>query len=141
MVVEDRSYRLRGSAPAVAAVRLAVEELRWDLRPTVLNKVRLLSSELVTSAIAQAGHHTDDWVDVEVCVSPWQVRVEVSCTLEAHGRFDYPPTWSGAMLDELADDWGFVRDEEGRTLRLWFELDPSRATPLVEPPVRAYVDV
>jgi hypothetical protein len=141
MVVEDQSYRLRGSAPAVAAVRLAVEELRWDLRPTVLNKVRLLASELVTSAIAQGGHHTDGWVDVEVAVSPWQVRVQVSCELDAHGRFDYPPTWSGAMLDDLADDWGFVRDEEGRTLKLWFELDPSRATPLVESPVRPYVDV
>ena len=43
MVVEDRSYRVRGSAPAVAAVRMALEDLRWELRPTVLNKVRLLA--------------------------------------------------------------------------------------------------
>jgi hypothetical protein len=144
MVVEDRSYRLRGSAPAVAAVRLAVDDLRWELRPTVLNKVRVLASELVTSAIAQAGHHTDDWVDIEVSVTPWQVRVEVSCETSpeaAHGRFEYPPTWSGAMLDDLADDWGFVRDEDGRMIKIWFEIDPSKATPLVEPPVRAYIDV
>jgi hypothetical protein len=140
MVVEDRSYRVRGSAPAVAAVRMALEDLRWELRPTVLNKVRLLASELVTSAIAQAGHHTDDWVDVMMSVSPWQVRVEVSCELGAHGRFEYPPTWSGAMLDDLADDWGFVRDDDGRMLKLWFELDPSKATPLVESPVRPYVE-
>ena len=141
MIVEDQRYRLRGTAPAVAAVRLALEDLRWDLRPTVLNKVRVLASELVTSAICQAGHHTDGWVDIAVSVSPWLVRVEVSCAESAHGRFEHPPTWSGELLDELADDWGFIRDDDGHLLRLWFELDPSRATPLEEPLSRPYIDV
>lgn len=140
-VVEDRSYRLRGTAPAVAAIRLVVEELQWDLPPAVLSRVLVQASELMTSAIAQAGNHADDWVGIEVSASPWKLRSEVSCAGAAKGRYEHPATWCSAILDDLSDDWGFIRDDDGNMVRLWFELDPSQALPLRDGPVEPYVDV
>jgi hypothetical protein len=115
--------------------------LRWDLRPAVMDKVLVVSSELLTSAIAQAGHHSDAWVDVQLSVSPWKVRAEVSCADAAKGRYEHPPSWCSTILDDLSDDWGFIRDEDGHMVKLWFEIDPSQATPLEEAPIQPYVDV
>jgi hypothetical protein len=127
------NLRLPGGAHAPAVARAAVEALpAGSLEAPVAHTARLLASEIVTNSVTHGGSSEDDWIGLDVALSPGGVRVEVT----DHGpgftadpaRPD-PDDSSGRglfLVDALADRWGSA---DGGT-RVWFEVDrPARAEP------------
>jgi anti-sigma regulatory factor (Ser/Thr protein kinase) len=121
--------RIAGGPGASSSARRALSGLERHLRDSLLDDVRLLTSELVTNSV----RHGDVGParDVELCatVSTGMVRVEVS---DLGGGFEpsRAPTepedggaggWGLYLVDMVADRWGVDR-QEGVT-RVWFEID------------------
>lgn len=123
-------------AGAVPGARQALELLRLSLDREVLERVRLVVSELLTNAIGRAELDVGDKVDLLVVVGDDVVHIEV--TDQGRGLdAPAPEPESGPdlgveggfgllIVDRLARAWG-VEHDGGRT-RVWAELD-------VAPPV------
>jgi anti-sigma regulatory factor (Ser/Thr protein kinase) len=114
---------------AAWAARQALKELRGEIAPSTLQNLGLLVSEAVTNAVRHALCGPGTHVMLDVVVSPALVRVEVS---DRGMGFDpaqtAPPDpetvggWGLYLLEELADLWGVVHDEERGWTRVWFEI-------------------
>jgi hypothetical protein len=128
------NLRLPGGAHAPAVARAAVEGLpAGSLEPAVAHTARLLASEIVTNSVVHGGGGDDDWIGLDVALSPGALRVDVT---------DHGPGFAGVparpepgdasgrglfLVDALADRWGSA---DGGT-RVWFEVDrPARAEPV-----------
>lgn len=118
-------------AGAVPGARAALELLRLSLDREVLERVRLVVSELLTNAIGRAELDVGDKVNLLVVVGDDVVHIEV--TDQGRG-FDAPAPKSGPdlgvdggfgllIVDRLARAWG-VEQDGGRT-RVWAELDAA----------------
>jgi anti-sigma regulatory factor (Ser/Thr protein kinase) len=117
--------RLAPTARAPAEARGLVDRLAPPLRPDEVLALRLLVSELVTNSVRHAGLDPDEWIDLQVDVTPHTVRVTVT---DPGGGFQ-PPTrpshptdpsgWGLTLVQRMADRWGISSD--GHT-QVWFEL-------------------
>jgi PAS domain S-box-containing protein len=128
------NLRLPGGARAPAIARATVEALpAGSLDAPLAHTARLLASEIVTNSVVHGGGGEDDWIGLDVALSPGGVRVEVT----DHGpgfavvpeRPDPEDTRGRGLflVDALADRWGSA---DGGT-RVWFEVDrPARAEPV-----------
>lgn len=114
-----------GRPEYVREARAFAAKALGDLHPAVDNVV-LLTSELVTNAITHSrSRRRDGAVQVVITESDEGVRVEVSdqgselsapvvrnemFTSDGHGLF---------LVQSLADQWGYVRDDDGTTVWFW----------------------
>jgi serine phosphatase RsbU (regulator of sigma subunit)/PAS domain-containing protein len=124
------NLRLPGGAHAPAVARAAVETLpAGTLEAPIAHTARLLASEIVTNSVVHGGSGDDDWIGLDVALSPAGLRVEV--TDHGPGFAKVParpePDDRGGrglfLVDALADRWGSA---DGGT-RVWFEVDrPAR---------------
>jgi serine phosphatase RsbU (regulator of sigma subunit)/anti-sigma regulatory factor (Ser/Thr protein kinase) len=120
------NLRLCGGPRAPSAARAALDALHAQgLEPDQAQSARLLVSEIVTNSVRHGGATADDWIGLDVELSPELLRVQVS---DRGPGFRPSPTLAPPeqpngrglfLVSELADRWG--SDEHGR--RVWFELD------------------
>jgi len=117
------SLSLDPYAPRAARYHVAqVDRPSPDLRDAVV----LLTSELVTHAVAH-GEHAGDTLELRAWMPADVVRVELRAprrSLHLADDEDYAREYSLLLLDELADRWSL--DEAGPTARMWFEIDRRR---------------
>jgi serine phosphatase RsbU (regulator of sigma subunit)/anti-sigma regulatory factor (Ser/Thr protein kinase) len=128
------NLRLPGGPHAPAVARAAVETLpAGSLDAPLAHTARLLASEIVTNSVIHGGTGEDDWIGLDVVLSPGGLRVEVT----DHGRGfaraparpdpDDPGGRGLFLVEELADRWGSA---DGGT-RVWFEVDrPAPTSPV-----------
>ena len=105
--------------------RRALERLGHRVAADVVERLKLLVSELVTNSVVHAGLSARDRIAVAVAVAPASVRVEVCDPgpgFEAPAAPElYDVCGRGLMLvDQVADRWGVAR---GELTRVWFEID------------------
>ena len=114
------SLSLDPYAPRAARYHVAqVDRPSPDLRDAVV----LLTSELVTHAVAH-GEHAGDTLELRAWMPADVVRVELRAprrSLHLADDEDYAREYSLLLLDELADRWSL--DESGRQACMWFEID------------------
>lgn len=94
--------------------------------PPVHARLRMLASELVSTAVCSRAKCTEPVIALRVERWGATVRLEVIRMAgegeRSRDRLAPDPQWTLAMLDEFADDWGVVHDECGRPVRSWVEL-------------------
>ena|SRR5215211_1197077 len=115
--------RLSGGPEAPSRARRALQRLRGDLDPPLMETMRLLVTELVSNSVK---HASAEAVSLRVLVGRQAVLVEV----RDHGPgFEPRPRrrtdardsgWGLFLVERLANRWGVGR--EGRGTRVWFEL-------------------
>jgi anti-sigma regulatory factor (Ser/Thr protein kinase) len=115
---------------AASQARRALRELRGQVAPSTYRDLGLLISELVTNAVRHALCGPGTHVRLDVVVSPSLVRAEVcdrgmgfDPSMAPGPDVDAVGGWGLYLLDELADLWGVVHDEERGWTRVWFELE------------------
>ena len=109
---------------------MAIDRLKGVLPGRVHARLRLLASELVTSAVACRAATTEPAVRLEIEVLDGAVRLRVERIRTedepVQDRLGRSPQWTLALLDEMADEWGVVHDECGLHLRSWAEVKIGR---------------
>lgn len=120
--------------PADAA---RVREARWFVAatlddPGVAGTAALLTSELVTNAIVHSSSgRPGGSVTIVVTEVAGGTRVEVTDAGSDRGRpvvrhESYAAGGHGLLLvQSLADEWGYVRDEIGTTVWFWLRSGPA----------------
>jgi hypothetical protein len=120
------SLALDPYAPRAARYHVAqVDRPSPDLRDAVV----LLTSELVTHAVAH-GEHTGETLELRAWMPADVVRVELRApqrSLDLADDEDDAREYSLLLLDELADRWSL--DESGRQACMWFEIDRHTRAP------------
>ncbi|GGL07384.1 hypothetical protein GCM10014719_06840 [Planomonospora parontospora subsp. antibiotica] len=127
----DREFP--GNAASVSRTReWARDSLSGRLSAPVLDDLLLLLSELATNAVvhSDSGRTASGRVTVRLVLSPGAVHVEVTDDGSAAGvpavRVAEPDDDGGRglwLVDLLATEWGYRRDEAGGSV--WFRL-PDR---------------
>jgi anti-sigma regulatory factor (Ser/Thr protein kinase) len=117
------SWVLPATARSAAQARGLVRELLGGLPLDTVEVVLLLTTELVTNAV----RHGAGEVGVRLASSEEGVRVEVDDRAPESPAVQRPsldaPSGRGMLLvDELADGWGVVSHDSGKTV--WFRVDP-----------------
>jgi anti-sigma regulatory factor (Ser/Thr protein kinase) len=123
------SLTIPGRPEHVHDARAFVAKALGDLHPGAADAV-LLTSELVTNAVTHSSSKSDGGaVTILVVEADGGVRVEVAdegselstpvvrgdvFATDGHGLF---------LVQALADQWGYVRDDNGTTV--WFWLGPG----------------
>jgi len=127
------SLTIPGRPEHVREARAFVAKALGELHPGRDNAV-LLTSELVTNAVMHSGSHrhggtvtvvvaeSDDGVRVEVAdagsdLSAPVVRGDIYAS-DGHGLF---------LVQTLADQWGYVRDNSGTTVWFWLGATATAA--------------
>ncbi|MEA2385587.1 MAG: hypothetical protein QOH72_5558 [Solirubrobacteraceae bacterium] len=125
------NLRLPGGPHAPAIARAAVEALpAGSLDAPLAHTARLLASEIVTNSVIHGGTGEDDWISLDVALSPAGLRVEVTdhgpgfAPVASRPDPDDPGGRGLFLVDELADRWGSA---DGGT-RVWFEVDRPAPT-------------
>jgi anti-sigma regulatory factor (Ser/Thr protein kinase) len=115
--------RIGGGPRAAGRARDELSRLAADLHGPVIERLRLLVTELVTNSVRHAGAAT---VDLSVLVGPSRVRVEIANRggpftpqVGTAGR-ESESGWGLFLVDRLSEVWGVV-DDPGYQ-RIWFEL-------------------
>lgn len=122
--VVDARFAVRAHAPAAA--RRALDVLVGQVEDGVIEKVRLLASELVSNSIRHAGLGDDQDVRLRVRVTEEAVRVEVGDHGPGFEPSGGPPAlesgsgWGLFLVDRLSDRWGVAC---GGETCVWFEID------------------
>ncbi len=117
-------------APRVGAAsqgRQALGPLRPRLGGDVFDRLRLLTSELITNSVQHGRHQPSDQIHVRVSFHHEKVHVDVADEGQMWSPPDVPaeaPMHVEAgrglfLLDRLADAWGV---DPGPPTRVWFEL-------------------
>ena len=124
------STALPARPESAQAARRSLARLRDHLEPEILQRLRLLASELITNSVRHAGVEPGSEVLLDVSARGDSVRM---CVTD-HGRgflprgrnraIDEPGGWGLVLLDQLTDRWGVVNN--GGT-RVWLEIDSSTA--------------
>jgi anti-sigma regulatory factor (Ser/Thr protein kinase) len=124
----ELNARLPSTLRAPFQARRLLDRLEPELRPPLLDDVRLLVNELVTNSVRHAGLGVHDYVRVAVRTAPGIVRAEVGdegMGFEPAARgARRPHQWSGwglLLVERLSDRWGVKREEGLR--EVWFEID------------------
>ena len=115
---------------AASQARQALRELRGRVEPSTYRDLGLLISELVTNAVRHALCGPGSHVKLDVVVSRSLVRAEISDRGLGFDPAQAPGPdaetvggWGLYLLDELADLWGVLQDEDRGWTRVWFELE------------------
>jgi anti-sigma regulatory factor (Ser/Thr protein kinase) len=117
---------LRASPDAGAAARREVEDVAAGVEDDVVERSRLLATELVTNCVRHAGLGPEQGIELNISVLADRVRIEVA---DEGGGFELPSDqpdprpatgWGLWLVDQLADRWGI---EPGPGARVWCELD------------------
>jgi anti-sigma regulatory factor (Ser/Thr protein kinase) len=93
------------------------------IEETLLDELRLLSSEIVTNAVVHSGRPDGDPIELTTTLTPSVIRVEVRDLgvgvdpLEP--RSSHPPSGLG-YVDLLSDRWSSTFDA---AFHVWFEID------------------
>ena len=127
----DLELELAPSPESVPEARRALDALSGRIAESVLERVRLMLSELVTNAIRHAGLGPADQISVRLFAIDDRMRVEV---IDRGAGFDTRPNaislheqsgWGLYLVGQLSDRWGVIV-ENGSCF--WFEVDGSTAT-------------
>jgi anti-sigma regulatory factor (Ser/Thr protein kinase) len=126
------SLTIPGRPEHVHEARAFAAKALGDLHPAALDDAVLLTSELVTNAVMHSkSRHHDGAVQVLITESEGGVRVEVSdqgselgapvvrtevFASDGHGLF---------LVQSIADQWGYVRDDDGTTVWFWLAPPPN----------------
>jgi PAS domain S-box-containing protein len=121
------NLRLSGGAHAPAVARAAIES---SLPPGALDDehvhtARLLVSEIVTNSVRHGRAGEEDWIGLDVAISPAALRVEVTdngpgfVPAPAHPAPDDVGGRGLFLVEQMADRWGHA--DAGT--RVWFEVD------------------
>jgi PAS domain S-box-containing protein len=121
------NLRLAGGAHAPAVARAALDSSlpAGALGEADAHTARLLVSEIVTNSVRHGGAGEDDWIGLDVAISPAALRVEVSDNgpgFSAEPVHPEPDDIGGRglfLVEQMADRWGHA--EAGT--RVWFEVD------------------
>jgi anti-sigma regulatory factor (Ser/Thr protein kinase) len=106
------------TAPARAR-RIIAEELASRLSDRVVDDVKLMVSELVTSGIVHGAGGNDAPLVLDLCLNR-----NVRCGVLDHGpdlaaRVEHGGGWGLRLIEQLADRWGMERSPEHT--EVWFE--------------------
>jgi len=121
------NLRLTGGAHAPAVARAALDS---SLPPGALDDAhvhtaRLLVSEIVTNSVRHGGAGEEDWIGLDVAISPAALRVEVTdngpgfAPAPVRPDPDDPGGRGLFLVQQMADRWGHA--DAGT--RVWFEVD------------------
>ena len=116
--------RFKADTEAAAAARRALGELKWHVHPDVVQRVRLLVSELVTNSVR---HAQTPEISMDVKVTDSCVRVAVGDRGEGFDALPRSPEperasgWGLFLVEQMSDRWG-VETPGGGTL-VWFEVN------------------
>lgn len=111
------------SANAPRQVRHSFDRHAGRIEETLLDDLRLLSSEIVTNAVEHSGRPQGDPITIETAVESDLVRIEVVdqgngiCPLQP--RSSQPPSGLG-YVDLLSDRWSSTT---ANSFQVWFEID------------------
>jgi anti-sigma regulatory factor (Ser/Thr protein kinase) len=112
---------------APSAAREALEDLRGSVDDDVLERCRLVVTELVSNSVRHAGLDLGQRIDLDVLRFPRFLRMEVAdegCgfSLEAWSTEAIQPGggWGLSLVDRLADRWGM---DSGHGTIVWSEFD------------------
>ena len=93
---------------------------------------RVPNAELVTNSVRHGGAGEDEWIGLDVAISPAALRVEVSdngrgfTPAPVRPALDDPGGRGLFLVEQMADRWGHA--DAGT--RVWFEVDrPVRDEP------------
>jgi anti-sigma regulatory factor (Ser/Thr protein kinase) len=127
------SLTLPGRPEHVREARLFVAKALGELHPN-LDTAVLLTSELVTNAVMHsASRCTGGTISVLIMESAGGLRIEVAdegsdlsspvvrgdvYASDGHGLF---------LVQTLADQWGYLRDDKGTTVWFWLAQPTDRA--------------
>jgi anti-sigma regulatory factor (Ser/Thr protein kinase) len=114
-----------GRPEYVHETRTFVAKALGDLHPSLDDAV-LLTSELVTNAVTHTGSRAPGGtVTVVVAESSGGVRIEVAdggsdlCTPVVRGEVYAADGHGLQLVQNLSDQWGYLRDEAGTTVWFW----------------------
>ena len=122
----DLNLVLSAGPRAPGLARHALDDLSREVNPDVLDRVRLLVSELVTNSVRHAGLEEEDRIGLRVRTDNQGVRVEVSDTGPGFSEDQPLPSmyqdsgWGLYLVEQIADRWGISK---GRETSVWFEID------------------
>lgn len=120
------SVQVPAGPDSALAARRALAALRRAVDPELLQKLRLLVSELVTNAVRHSGIVPGQPVGLEVTLADGVVRVTVSdqgkgfLPRPRSAEMDVPGGWGLVLVDQVADRWGVVNESGSR---VWLEID------------------
>ena len=117
--------RMAASSRAPGAARRFLERALTDIPTALLDRVKLLVSELVTNAVVHGPRAKGSCVELTVRATRKTVAVEVTDTgLGFEQRIRAPSVrdsgWGLFLVEQLSDRWGVTTDEQ---TRVWFEID------------------
>jgi anti-sigma regulatory factor (Ser/Thr protein kinase) len=112
---------LPGHPESISRARRALDVLADRVSGELLDDLRLLVSELVTSAASHAGAGVGEALRLRVVEQPGHVRVEL---VDRGPGFRAPVAgpaggWGLWLVQEIADRWGI---RGGRETCIWFEI-------------------
>jgi anti-sigma regulatory factor (Ser/Thr protein kinase) len=121
---EGFRLRIGGGPRAAGKARAELSRLRSDLDAPLLERVRLLVTELITNAVR---HAEVDTVDLVVLVARDRIRIEIANpggtfeTKSPEAGEESESGWGLFLVDRLSDAWGVI-DEKTGYQRVWFEV-------------------
>jgi anti-sigma regulatory factor (Ser/Thr protein kinase) len=107
-------------------------ELRYagSMERSLLDDLRLLTSEVVTNAVQHSGRPVGDPITIETSMVDGVLRVEVTDggtgKLVLAPRTINPPSGLG-MVQMLSDRWASRQND---SFHVWFEIDVTSTTPV-----------
>ena len=111
-------YRIEAGADCPAVARgIVSSEFSGHVRPTKLDELRLLISELVTHRVQNGVEH--ETITLDLCAAP-----TVRCEVTDQGPPVLPDGWGRSFLDQFAGCWGVTRSREGTST--WFETETGQ---------------
>jgi anti-sigma regulatory factor (Ser/Thr protein kinase) len=117
--------RLPANLRAPQSARRSLERALPHLPPILLDRLKLLVSELVTNAVVHVPPAKATAVELTVRAFPDSVSVEVADTGSGFEHWLRRPSvrdsgWGLFLVERLSDRWGVVQEEQ---TRVWFEID------------------
>jgi anti-sigma regulatory factor (Ser/Thr protein kinase) len=115
--------RFKAEPEAAAMARQALGELKWHVHPDVVQRVRLLVSEIVTNSVR---HAKTQLISMDVDVSESKVRIAIGDRGDGFVARPHDPQpeqvsgWGLFLVEQLSDAWG-VETPGGGTL-VWFDV-------------------
>jgi anti-sigma regulatory factor (Ser/Thr protein kinase) len=122
----QRSFRPEDEA--AGAARRALEELRAEVDDDLLERSRLVVTEVVTNSVRHARWKPSQVIDMQILVLPNMVRIEVTDPGPGFDRGATRPDpdnaaatgWGLWLVDRLTTRWGVDRSQ---STRVWLEFD------------------